>query len=519
MNTILQIPVEMIRPNPENPRKKISQEELVELAQSISAVGLLQPITVREKYESTDDLPVGEKFFEIVCGHRRFAAAKMAGFDEVPCIVRELSDDEAYEIMITENLQRRDVDPFEESAAFSALKVRGYDTDALAEKFGKSPSYIYSRMKLTSLIPEFVKKYEDKEIDLSHCLVLSRLDGGFQKKMLDEKYSGGWEDLSGKSVRELKRALCSIGVPLKDAFFDTSACAGCVRNTACASLFLDMDEAVCTDSKCYSDKFVEAVMPSFVMAREANPDFYIINNWDCRNLIRPEEKALKERLEKDGFTFDTRPALDYYFSTVKNRKSKFDLGNTEVSAFRFGYNAGFLCKTETKVSVEEKETVFVNEWSLDRLANTRDERLSEFSTEILNERIEALSDEDLASRQFDLNTVLRIAITVILCESRGVTVFGLSEDECSEETVDGLDPSLLLPALAKIAACEYRTEYGADYDLRFVRALFPDQFAGLDEAALKRFRDAARNCWRDSSKVTDEMVEEELKHRCEKNKK
>lgn len=167
---IKNIPFGNIEPHPENPRKKINQEELEELAKSIKAIGLLQPITVRVK----DDK------YQIVCGHRRYEAAKLAGLKDISCIVRDLTDEEAFEIMVTENLQRKDVDPFEESAAFMALKGRGYDAATLAEKFGKSNSYIFTRLKLSDLIPEFRKKYDEGAIDFSHCLILARLDKAFQ---------------------------------------------------------------------------------------------------------------------------------------------------------------------------------------------------------------------------------------------------------------------------------------------------------------------------------------------------
>ena len=114
VSTLMEIEITKISPSPRNPRKTFSEEDIAELAQNIRNQGLLQPITVR---------PIG-KTYEIVCGERRYRACKLNAEEDkkkkatIACIVKEMTDEEAFEAMITENLQRKDVDPIEEAFAF-----------------------------------------------------------------------------------------------------------------------------------------------------------------------------------------------------------------------------------------------------------------------------------------------------------------------------------------------------------------------------------------------------------------
>ena len=337
MNEIINIEVGCIVPCPENPRKKINQEELDELAQSIKSIGLLQPITVRRK----SDVETHALYYEIVCGHRRFEAAKLAGMAEIPCIVRELSDEEAYEIMVTENLQRKDVDPFDEAEAFNLLQERGYDTDVLATKFGKSKTYVLSRLKLKNLHKDFRLRYEMGDIDFSHCLIIARLDESFQVRLLKERYNGGYNDLSGKPVRDLKVAIASLGLKLEGVPFDTSACENCQKNSGCASLFLDMKESVCEDRDCFAKKYVDAVYPKFKELRKRNPEFVILDNFALNHLQTEADIKLLEKLREEGFNFKKEEGYNYDRAN-ESSSQRFNIDNKDVVAFDFSYAYGML---------------------------------------------------------------------------------------------------------------------------------------------------------------------------------
>lgn len=144
-----QIHVKSIKPNPYQPRTIFSEEAIEELSNSIKEHGILQPIIVRRKGTA----------HEIVAGERRVRAAKMAGIDEIPAIIRQLSDEETMEIAILENLQREDLTPIEEAEAYNQLMDNLRMTqEQLAFRLGKSRSHIANHIRLLAL-PEQVRAF------------------------------------------------------------------------------------------------------------------------------------------------------------------------------------------------------------------------------------------------------------------------------------------------------------------------------------------------------------------------
>ena len=182
------INLSLIEPSPLNPRKTIDEEGIRELADNILQHGLLQPITVRTIEADSKD-PVGH--FEIVCGERRFRAFKLnlervPGYTKkIPCIVREMSDADALDAMITENLQRKDVDPIEEAFAFGQLNKHGKSIDEIAARFGKSKRFITERIKLDSLLPELKKMVTDDKLHIGAAMHICKLTEDEQRKFLD----------------------------------------------------------------------------------------------------------------------------------------------------------------------------------------------------------------------------------------------------------------------------------------------------------------------------------------------
>lgn len=147
VETVENIHVKSIKPNPYQPRKIFDDEAIQELCASIKEHGILQPIIVRKQGTT----------YEIVAGERRFRAAKLAGLDELPAIVRELTDEETMELAILENLQREDLTPIEEAEAYHALMGNLKLTqEQLAFRLGKSRSHIANHIRLLGL-PEKVR--------------------------------------------------------------------------------------------------------------------------------------------------------------------------------------------------------------------------------------------------------------------------------------------------------------------------------------------------------------------------
>ena len=167
--------LESIQPSGYNPRKNFDEASLAELAESIRQQGVLQPIGVR---------PIADNRMEIVFGERRYRASLMAGLEEIPAIVMEISDETAEEMAVTENLQRKDVTPIEEANAYQKLIESGrHDVQSLAVQFGKNENYIRTRLKFVSLIPEIARLLEQDEITISVASEICRYGEDIQKEV------------------------------------------------------------------------------------------------------------------------------------------------------------------------------------------------------------------------------------------------------------------------------------------------------------------------------------------------
>lgn len=156
-----------IEQNRGQPRKRFDDEALTELAESIQTHGMLQPIVVR---------PIGERRYQIVAGERRWRAAKRIGLSEVPVIIRELSDHEASQIALIENLQRENLNPIEEAMGYQAL-IQQFDMtqEEVAKTVGRSRSAVANSLRLLNL-PVLVQDYLEKgKISVGHAKALAGL--------------------------------------------------------------------------------------------------------------------------------------------------------------------------------------------------------------------------------------------------------------------------------------------------------------------------------------------------------
>jgi ParB family transcriptional regulator, chromosome partitioning protein len=164
------VPIELIRANPNNPRKKFNQEELTQLADSIKSKGLLQPLVVRP-------LPQGQSGYELVAGERRWRASQIAQLHAVPVVVRELDDRESLEIALIENIQRADLNAVEEAMGYRQLMEQySYTQQQLADGIGKSRSHITNTMRLLTLPQEIQTKILEGTLTAGHARTLVAVD-------------------------------------------------------------------------------------------------------------------------------------------------------------------------------------------------------------------------------------------------------------------------------------------------------------------------------------------------------
>ncbi|NDV02772.1 ParB/RepB/Spo0J family partition protein [Pseudoroseicyclus tamaricis] len=160
------LPIEQIRPNPDQPRRHFDEAELKELAESVARRGIIQPLIVRPDPSHPGD-------FQIVAGERRWRAAQIARLHELPVLVRDYSETEVLEIAIIENIQRADLNPVDEAAGYRALMDRfGHTQEQMATALGKSRPYIANLLRLLSLPEDVQGHLADGTLSAGHARAL-----------------------------------------------------------------------------------------------------------------------------------------------------------------------------------------------------------------------------------------------------------------------------------------------------------------------------------------------------------
>jgi len=189
------VAVEHLRAGKFQPRRVFDEEAIASLAESIRERGVLQPIIVRHDRDAVTT----EKRYEIIAGERRWRAAKKAALRDVPVIVRNLSDREAMEVALVENLQRQDLNPFEEAEGYQRLMNEfGHTQEALARSLGRSRSLIANTLRLLSLPDEIRRMVESGQLSAGHARTLIGVENAVElaQKIISE----------GLNVRQAEKA-------------------------------------------------------------------------------------------------------------------------------------------------------------------------------------------------------------------------------------------------------------------------------------------------------------------------
>jgi len=189
---IQELPIEHIIPNRYQPRREFSDSELVELAESVKQNGLLQPILVRRK---------GDGFFELIVGERRLRAARIAGLHSVAAIVRNSNDEQAIELALVENLQRKDLNPMEAARAYHRMVQEfGFTHETIAQRLGKDRSSIANLVRLVNLPSEIQQLIESDLISTGHAKVILGLENSEKQIKLARRIAQ--EQLSVRQAEE-----------------------------------------------------------------------------------------------------------------------------------------------------------------------------------------------------------------------------------------------------------------------------------------------------------------------------
>lgn len=258
------IDIDGIRPNPANPRKVFSGPKFDELVESVKHKGVLEPILIR---------PVGFKIlnqdgttstYEIIAGERRYKASIKAGHTKIPALVREMTDEEAFDVMTIENLHREDLNEVEEAECFkSYLDAKGPEAAKdLSQRTGIGEQYIRRRVRLLTLPKQVIDSWREGKILYGHCEQLMRLSRKEQilqclKEVIQENYAGPL------TVNELRHEIDSLSPKMVAAKFDTKQCAQCSMNSSIqAGLFgddfaMEKKKDCCLNPVCFKKKQAE----------------------------------------------------------------------------------------------------------------------------------------------------------------------------------------------------------------------------------------------------------------------
>ncbi len=297
------IPIEAVLPSGTNPRKTFDPKALEDLTASIKDKGVLQPVLVRFKPRQQVGGTSISEHYELVAGERRWRAAKKAGLTEIPAVIRQLSDDEALEAQVIENLQRADVHPLEEAEGYRTLLKKGrFKIEDLAAKISKSVSYVWQRLKLTELIEPAKKAFLEDKIHAGHAVLIARLQPQDQKEAVQAcvQKDDTWNSTSKGSsfvmgVRDLQAWISSNihlsldGAPWKkdDAELLPKAgpCTTCPKRAGNApGLWPEVVRPqTCTDRVCFDGKFTAFMN---LRARELRAQGklvqFITDRWQCK---------------------------------------------------------------------------------------------------------------------------------------------------------------------------------------------------------------------------------------------
>ena len=280
-----------VQPSTDNHRKTFNDASLQELAESIREVGVLQAIAVR---------PHTGGGYEIIYGERRYRASLLAGAKTIKAtIYNNITDDEAEDMSLSENLQREQVRPTEEAKAFKRLLEKGrYDMYSLVSRFGRSEKYIYTRLKLNELYQPIGELLDNETITISVAEEISTYEPNIQKdvyeKHLKENSRDNWAGYTLKLFKKYFEEYYTTD--LEQYKFDKTECKACVHNAANYNLFAEHNGCGhCTNRKCLETKNAAFVAKETEKLLKSDPKLVI-----ARPYYGGMNETALQKLDKKG---------------------------------------------------------------------------------------------------------------------------------------------------------------------------------------------------------------------------
>ena len=291
-----------VYPSADNHRKTFNDTSLQELADSIREVGVLQAIAVRPRTAGN---------YEIIYGERRYRASLLAGAKTIKAtIYNNVTDDEAEDMSLSENLQREQVRPTEEAKAFKRLLEKGrYDMYSLVSRFGRSEKYIYTRLKLNELYAPIGELLDNETITISVAEEISTYEANIQKDVYENHLkSDNKDDWSGYTLNLFKKYFEKYyTTDLEQYKFDKTECKACVHNAANYNLFAEHNGCGhCTNRKCLETKNAAHVAKETEKLLKSDPKLVV-----ARPYYGSRNDMALQKLDKKGHEIKE---LDYNVS-------------------------------------------------------------------------------------------------------------------------------------------------------------------------------------------------------------
>ena len=291
-----------VHPSADNHRKTFNNASLQELAESIREVGILQAIAVRPRTAGG---------YEIIYGERRYRASLLAGAKTIKAtIYNNITDDEAEDMSLSENLQREEVRPTEEAKAFKRLLEKGrYDMYSLVSRFGRSEKYIYTRLKLNELYQPIGELLDNETITISVAEEISTYEANIQKDVYENHLkTDNKDDWSGYTLNLFKKYFEKYyTTDLEQYKFDKTECKACVHNAANYNLFAEHNGCGhCTNRKCLETKNTAHVAKETEKLLKSDPKLVV-----ARPYYGSRNDMALQKLDKKGHEIKE---LDYNVS-------------------------------------------------------------------------------------------------------------------------------------------------------------------------------------------------------------
>lgn len=428
VKNIVSVALADIQPSNYNPRKNFDEKSLAELADSIHQQGVLQAIGVR---------PIAENRFEIVFGERRYRASQIAGLEEIPAVILDISDETAEEMAVTENLQRKDVTPIEEANAYQKLIESGrHDVQSLAVQFGKNESYIRTRLKFVSLIPEIAQLLEQDELTISVATEICRYGEDIQHDIYEKHLKEGvlynsWRGMKASEVaKNIER---SYTTDLKRYFFDKTVCLSCPHNTNNMMLFCEEGSCGnCANRKCLEEMNASYLAEKAVQLMEQRP-FALL----CRDFYGCNEKVV-EQLVASGFEVEKLSVRPADYPEEPEAPDMEDYENTEEYAEAYKEYEKELseykeeCEDVNRRSEAGEITLYVtighNDISLCYVENAEVQAVAGEAKDTVVSPIEKLEKQDKRNKEIAQEKTVEDTKKQILEVDMTETKFGTDED-------------------------------------------------------------------------------------------